>query len=191
MDKQRHSLVVIGGSAGALTTVLELLSRLSDLSSASVIVVLHRKLTADETLADVFASRTRLAVKEVEDKDVMQPGQVFLAPAEYHVLVEKDGTLSLDYSEKVNFCRPSIDVTFQSAAEAFGNRLICILLSGANADGVAGLVDAKKHGACIVVQDPKLSEFPEMPEQAVKRVEVDMLLRPDSLGELVSLINRH
>lgn len=185
---ERHTLLVIGGSAGALLMLLDILEGLAMSSAISVLVILHRKYTDDDTLVALISDRTDFQVREVEDKDELMPGYVFLAPPEYHVLVEKDGTLSLDDSEKVNFSRPSIDVTFDSAAEAWRDKLVCVLLSGANADGVAGMAKAKKMGAYIVVQDPATAEFPMMPQQAINQVSVDMLLDKQNLAQLFGLL---
>ncbi|MEJ1240783.1 chemotaxis protein CheB [Chryseolinea sp. T2] len=187
--ERRYELLVIGGSAGALQTVMEITSAIRSTSGLSIIVVLHRKPSEDDVLVSLLAAKSDFEVKEVDDKDDLKPGYIFIAPPDYHVLIEKDRTLSLDDSEKVNFSRPSIDVTFESAAEIVGERLICVLLSGANADGVAGLVTAKEKGAFIVVQDPSDSEFPVMPQQAVDQVSVDMLLNQNNLNALMSILN--
>lgn len=92
-----------------------------------IIIVLHRKNSSDSVLTDVFASKTALVVKEAEEKDSLTAGCIYIAPADYHLLIEKDHTLSLDFSEKVNFSRPGIDVTFETAAEAFQSELACPL----------------------------------------------------------------
>ena len=187
-SKGQYSLLVIGGSAGALTTVLDIASLLRPPTALSVLVVLHRKHTEEDTLLDLMSARTRCQVREVDDKDALEPGCIYIAPPDYHVLLEKNGTLSLDDSEKVNFSRPSIDVTFESAAEVMGGKLVCVLLSGANADGVEGLVAAKRMGSFIAVQDPAASDFPVMPQHAIDRVEVDMLLNQHNLSELIDLL---
>jgi two-component system chemotaxis response regulator CheB len=187
-SKEEYALLVMGGSAGALVTVLDIVSLLRPTSALSVIVVLHRKQTEADTLLDLLSARSRLKVKEVDDKDELQGGCIYLAPADYHVLVERDRTLSLDDSEKVNFSRPSIDVTFESAADVMGVKLMCVLLSGANDDGVVGLGAAKRKGAFIVVQDPAASEFPVMPQHAIDRVKVDMLLNQHNLSALIDLL---
>lgn len=188
-DRSRIRLVVIGGSAGALQPVLDIAYAIKDVSALSVIVVLHRRPSEEDVLVSLLSTRSTFVVREVEDKDELQPGVIYIAPPDYHVLLEKDGTLSLDDSEKVNFSRPSIDVTFESAAEIAGEQLMCILLSGANADGVEGMVTAKRKGARVVVQDPADSEFPTMPQHAIQQVSVDMLLNRHNLPALVSLLH--
>jgi two-component system chemotaxis response regulator CheB len=102
------------------------------------------------------------------------------------VLIEKDRTLSLDDSEKVNFSRHSIDVTFDSASEVYGQALACVLLSGANADGVEGLKLAKHRGSLVLVQDPACAEVPFMPQQAIDNVAIDMILTPQNLNETLA-----
>src|SRR5690349_17066021 len=135
----KHKVLVIGGSAGSLNKVLKLIPRFKKEMALAVIMIFHRKSGDDKTLPEVLSTRTDFEVKEIEDKDDIVPGMIYLAPPDYHVLVEKDGTLTLDDSEKINYSRPSIDVTFETASEVYGASTICMLLSGANADGVAGL----------------------------------------------------
>jgi two-component system chemotaxis response regulator CheB len=182
-------LLVIGGSAGGLAMVLKLIPLLNIDMNLSVVIVFHRKQSEDNVLIDVLTKRTRFRVKEADDKDLLVPGTVFVAPADYHLLIEKDGTLTLDDSEKVHYSRPSIDVTFESAAEAHFGSLACLLLSGANADGVAGLVAAKKSGAYVVVQDPKSAEVAFMPQTALDNLKPDLVIDGNNLTEFVKLFN--
>lgn len=160
-------LVVIGGSAGSLEVVLSIVGALPPLPHAAVVVVVHRKQSADSVLTGLLAARTNLPVKEVEDKDELLPGTIFLAPPDYHLLLENRQQFSLDDSEKVHHSRPSIDVTFESAAQAFGADTIGILLSGANADGAEGLLRIREYGGATLVQDPSTAEVYYMPQQAI------------------------
>lgn len=187
-DNGPFELMVIGGSAGSLLTVIEIVSHLQENATCSVVVVLHRKPMESDMLVNLLSARTKLKVKEVDDKDELRPGCIYVAPPDYHVLLEKDRSLSLDYSEKVHFSRPSIDVTLESAAQVMANKLVCVLLSGANADGVAGLICAKQLGAFIAVQDPAASEFPLMPQLAIDQVAVDMLLNHQNIPALIGLL---
>lgn len=180
------SLVVIGGSAGSLGVLLQMLPGLSRPLAVPVIIVLHRKNYADSVLSDLLGTRTALQVKEAEEKDVLQPGSIYLAPPDYHLLLESNGTLSLDYSEKVNFSRPSIDVTFSSAARLYGPRLLAILLSGANADGAEGLRDVAATGGLAAVQDPETAEVPYMPEQALEQVGVSKTLKAAEIADYIN-----
>src|ERR1019366_6769016 len=126
-------LVVIGGSAGSLQVILSFLAALPADFPLPVLIVLHRNGVFESNLEDLFASRTRAPVKEVEEKELIIPGTIYVCPADYHVLLEKDHSFSLDFSERVHFSRPSIDVTFRSAADSFGEELVALLLSGGNA----------------------------------------------------------
>jgi two-component system chemotaxis response regulator CheB len=185
----RHcSLLIIGGSAGSLDIILMLLPSLRPGLSFPIIIVLHRKNSFDSTLTDLLASKTMLPVKEAEEKDILTPGFIYVAPADYHLLVEKDRTLSLDYSEKVNYSRPSIDVTFETAAEAFGPELVCLLLSGASADGTEGLKAVKKHDGIVIVQNPVTAKVAYMPQHAISDVAVDRIIDAGEIDELVNTL---
>ncbi|RYE48374.1 MAG: chemotaxis protein CheB [Sphingobacteriales bacterium] len=116
----------------------------------------------------------------------MLPGTIYIAPADYHVLVEHDHTFSLDYSEKVNFSRPSIDVTFQTAAEVYRSNLVCLLLSGSSADGVAGLIEVKKNGGMTAIQEPSSAGFSFMPAQAAEHAEIDKTLEIEDIQTFIN-----
>lgn len=151
----------------------------------SLVVVLHRKSAEDNTLEELIAAKTAVPVTEVEDKTPMLPGHIYIAPSDYHLLFENDDTLSLDTSEKVNYSRPSIDVSFESAAEVYGESLSVILLSGANADGTAGLIAVKNAGGTIIVQDPETAEMPFMPNNAIEKITPDLVLTIEEIGQLI------
>lgn len=182
------NIVLIGGSAGSLSRVLRLLPHLTKKLNIAVILIFHRKEDEDSALHDVLAHKSEFTVKEVEDKDPIERHHVYIAPADYHLLLEKDLTFSLDMSEKINYSRPSIDVTFESAADAFGESVIGLLLSGANADGVDGLRRIREEGGRIVVQDPRSAEVPFMPQQAVDRLSIDLLLTEFNIDDFLSLV---
>jgi len=160
-------VMIIGGSAGSLEVLLQVIPKLSDIKPFALILVLHRKSSEDNTLEELIALKTALPVKPVEDKTALIPGSIYIAPADYHLLFEKDCTFALDISEKIHYSRPSIDVAFESAAEVFGKTLVAILLSGANADGTRGLRAVKSHGGMAIVQDPATAEMPFMPQSAI------------------------
>ena len=189
LNSKASKMVVIGGSAGALVVVLQIIQRLKLDMGLSGLVVLHRKASDENVLLDVLATRTDYEVREVEDKDELLPGVIYIAPADYHVLVERDGSLTLDDSEKVNFSRPSIDVSFESAAEIYGASLTGVLLSGANADGVTGLERIKARGGKVVVQDPGTAEFAYMPKLATEKMKPDLLLTDKNIDELLKLLS--
>lgn len=181
-------LLVIGGSAGSFDIILKLLPDLRLDLLFPIIIVLHRKNSSDSVLADLFASKTALVVKEAEEKDNMTAGCIYIAPADYHLLIEKDHTISLDFSEKVNFSRPSIDVTFETAAEAFQSELACLLLSGASGDGTEGLKAVKRFGGIVMVQNPETARVGYMPEQAIAAVAVDRIINTDDMARQINLL---
>jgi two-component system chemotaxis response regulator CheB len=174
-------LLAIGGSAGSLQVILAVLTAIGDSFPLPVLVVLHRNGFFESSLEDLFSSRTGLAIKEVEEKDPLLNGTVYLCPADYHVLLETDRSFSLDYSERVHFSRPSIDVTFRSAADVYGAGLMGLLLSGGNVDGAEGMQYVKAQGGVTVVQDPATAEVPYMPQQAIIRMSPDHILPTEGI----------
>ena len=183
--KSNCELLVIGGSAGSLEVLLQALPHLNPDLPMAIILVLHRKHDESSLLTDLLATRTQLKVKEAEDKDTIDAGTIYIAPSNYHLLVEKNRTLSLDYSEKINYSRPCIDATFQTAADAFGKNLVCVLLSGSNADGVEGLLAVKEAQGITAVQDPETCEVAYMPKQALLRVAIDHVIDGKRLAAFI------
>ena len=182
-------VVIIGGSAGSLEVLLQLLPNLNTLNSFALVIVLHRKSGEDNLLENLISLKTEIPVQDVEDKAPVEPGNIYIAPSDYHLLFEKDHTLSLDTSEKVNYSRPSIDVAFESAAEIYGSTLVAILLSGANADGTVGLEAVKKCGGITVVQKPASAEVPFMPVNAIANMQPDYVLDINEILKFVTNIN--
>ncbi|MBA4168543.1 MAG: chemotaxis protein CheB [Chitinophagaceae bacterium] len=183
--KTGYEIIVIGGSAGSLEVILPMLERVTTLRFP-IVVVLHRKSATDSLLIEVLSQRSAMNVKEVEEKEPVRKGIVYLAPPDYHLLVENDRTFSLDYSEKINFSRPSIDVTFESVASVYGEAAVAILLSGGNADGVEGLKTIKAAGGMCVVQDPGTAEIAFMPAYAVNNATIDLVVAG---GDFAGFIN--
>jgi two-component system chemotaxis response regulator CheB len=130
--------------------------------------VLHRKHEYDGALESLIQTHTALRVKAVEDKEKVDTGTIYVAPADYHLLMDDSEIFSLDRSEKVHFSRPSIDVTMESVTDVYGGNMIAVLLSGANCDGTAGLKKVKQAGGITIVQDPESAAVREMPESAIK-----------------------
>jgi len=181
--------LIMGGSAGSLEVLLRVLSEVRSDLSFPIIIVVHRKHGADSLLPSLLASRTRLIVKEADEKEMIVAGTVYVAPSDYHLLIEQDRTFSLDYSEKINYSRPAIDATFQTAAEVYKNKLVCLLLSGSNADGVIGLKCVKAWGGQAVIQDPASAQVAYMPEQAKLQVEIDRILGIEDIAEFINLLS--
>ncbi len=179
-------LVVIGGSAGSLGVILKILPNLDKDLKVALIIVLHQQSSNRTSLTDLLSHKTQLTVKEAEGKEAILPGIIYIAPPDYHLLIEKDGSLSLDYSEKINYSRPSIDVSFQTAAEAYGTLLTCLLLSGANIDGTAGMAIVKSCGGITAVQNPATAEIPFMPLQALNNTQIDYILDDNKMAEFIN-----
>jgi two-component system chemotaxis response regulator CheB len=179
------TLLVIGGSAGSLDVLMQLLPELKATWPLAMIIVLHRKADSETLLSDLLSTKTCLSVKEAEDKDMLLPGCIYVAPADYHLLIEPDGSLTLDASEKVHYSRPSIDVTFMSAAEVCGSRLYCLLLSGANMDGAEGLQMVHESGGFTTVQDPETAEASFMPRHAINTASVDKVF---NIREMIDFV---
>jgi two-component system chemotaxis response regulator CheB len=161
-------LVVIGGSAGAVEVLQQVMSRLRSSLRPALAVVLHLPPHAKGVLHEILARPTGPPMKIAEDKEPIASGTAYFAAPGYHLLVETDRTFALSLDEAVHFSRPSIDVLFETAAEAYGPRAMGIILSGANPDGAAGLSAIAEAGGVAVVQDPATADVPAMPGAALK-----------------------
>ncbi|HEY3133726.1 MAG TPA: chemotaxis protein CheB [Gemmatimonadaceae bacterium] len=164
-----YSVVAVGTSWGGLSVMTKVLGGLPQDFPIPIVVVQHRSKDSDTLLSELLQDSTDLTVCEIEDKDVLQPGRVHIAPADYHVMLEP-GFLSLTLEEPVRFSRPSIDVMFDSAADTYGPATIGVVLTGANEDGARGLAHIVRRGGHALVQDPKTAEIPIMPRAAVRAV---------------------
>ncbi|HMK06606.1 MAG TPA: chemotaxis protein CheB [Flavobacterium sp.] len=181
-------VLLIGGSAGSLDVLMKILPKLPRITAFAMVIVLHRKSSEDTTLEELIAMKTPTPVMEVEDKVLLQPGFIYVAPSDYHLLFEKNHLLSLDISEKIHYSRPSIDVAFESAAEAYGSLVTAMLLSGANADGTAGLIAVKEAKGTTVIQQPDTAEIAFMPENAQKFANPDHILNiPELLSYIIAM----
>ncbi len=188
-EVNKGKLIVIGGSSGSLQVIMYILARLPNDYPIPVLLIIHRAYSVDSMLLDLLAMKSNITVREVEEKDKIVPSCVYLAPADYHVLIEKDETFTLDYSEKVNYSRPSIDVSFISAAGVYGNHLTGILLSGANEDGAEGLKEIKERGGHSIIQNPDEAVVAYMPLQATYKSRIDEVLDTEGIARyLISLI---
>ncbi len=183
----KYKAIVIGTSAGGLKALQKILSPLPLDFSLPVMVVQHRAPAAEDFLAFALNEACQLIVKDAEEKDPIKPGYVYLAPSNYHLLVERDKTLSLSIDPKVCYARPSIDVLFETAAEAYLFALLGIILTGANHDGTAGLKKIKEKGGLTIAQDPATAEAKLMPGSAIKANVVDKIF---SLPEISSFLER-
>lgn len=184
--KGLYELLVIGGSAGSLEVVLHVLPRLKPGFDMPMVIVMHRNRSSETRLINLLATRTSLKVKEAEEKETLASGTIYIAPPDYHLLIEKNHSFSLDDSERIHHSRPSIDVTFESASLTYGPALICLLLSGANADGADSLKLVKARGGLTIAQNPETAEQGFMPRQAIDRFTVDLVLDKEDIADVIN-----
>jgi two-component system chemotaxis response regulator CheB len=182
--KRKFELIVIGCSMGGMHALQAVFSVLPKEFPLPIAVVQHRFRTSNEGLPAYLRRHTGLQVVDTTDKEWIKPGTVYLAPANYHLLVER-GELSLSVDEAVAYSRPSIDVLFESAADAYGAGVIGVVLTGANADGARGARRIKSRGGFVIAQDPRSAESPAMPLAAIETARVDRILPLDRIGSFL------
>jgi two-component system chemotaxis response regulator CheB len=180
---ERIEGIAIGASAGGVDALSVLLPALPPKLHASVFIVLHLPRERPSLLADIFSHKCRLPVREAEDKMRVEPGTVYFAPPDYHLLIDEGPQLALSIDELVHFSRPSIDVLFESAADVYAQRLMGIILTGANEDGSAGLAAIHRSGGVTIVQDPGSAQVPLMVLSALKRSPPDFVLSLDEIAD--------
>jgi two-component system chemotaxis response regulator CheB len=183
--RARIDCIVIGCSAGGVEALAELLPALPVTFRPSVFIVLHLPRERPSLLVEIFEKRCARPVREADDKEPIEPGTIYFAPPDYHMLVEKDGQIALSADEPVHFSRPSIDVLFESAADVYGERLLGIILTGGNEDGAVGLQAVHRAGGVTVVQQPDSAKVPLMVVSALQRGPADFVL---SLPEIAQLL---
>jgi two-component system chemotaxis response regulator CheB len=175
-------LAVVGASWGGMDAVGRLVEALEPGNRLAIAVAQHRSPDADATLLRYLEKRSPLPVAEADDKAAIEPGHVYLAPPNYHLLVEP-GSFALSTEGAVRFSRPSIDVLFETAADAYGDELVAVVLTGANDDGCRGVLAVKDAGGRTIAQDPVTAERPEMPEGAIGSGAVDLVLSLEAIAE--------
>jgi two-component system, chemotaxis family, protein-glutamate methylesterase/glutaminase len=181
----RFEMVVIGTSSGGMEAIKTLLQGLPRDFPLPVGIVQHIAPHSNGAYAALLDRLCAIDVKEAEEKEPIRPGTAYLAPANYHLLVEPDRTFSLTVDEPENCARPSIDVLFETAAEAYASRLIGIVMTGANADGARGLQAIKAKGGLTIVQDPDTAQARAMPEAAIRLAEPHYVLAIEAMRELL------
>ena len=169
-------LIVIGCSLGGMYALESVLCALPADFETPIAIAQHRHKKSNDRLPDFYRRSCKLDVVDAEDKQWIKPRTVYFAPPDYHLLVAK-GEFNLSVDDLVRYSRPSIDVLFESAADAYGPRLIGVVLTGANDDGAEGAKRIKSRGGLVVVQDPETAEAPQMPRAAIATGAVDQILR--------------
>jgi two-component system chemotaxis response regulator CheB len=185
----RVDAVVIGASAGGIEALTALLPALSPGLRPPVFIVLHLPRDRPSVLVEIFARKCAVPVREAEDKETVAPGTVYFAPPDYHLLVDRGPQLCLSADDPVHHSRPSIDVLFESAAEVHADRLLGILLSGANEDGAAGLAAIHDAGGITIVQCPQTARAPQMILSALKLRPPDGVLPLNEIAGMLRTLN--
>ncbi len=188
MDRtnENYEAIVIGASRGGMEALHAVLRHLPEDFSLSMVVVQHLHAGSGDFLADYLNGACKLKVKQADEKEGIVPGVIYVAPADYHLLVEEDRSFSLTIDAPVNYSRPSIDVLFEAAADVYGASLAGVILTGANADGSNGLKRIKELGGLAIAQDPETAEADVMPRAAIAATEVDHVLPVEQIGPFLA-----
>ena len=180
-----YEAIAIGVSAGGVKALGIILPHLPPDFNLGIIIVQHLHPSADDSLVHRLNKSCTLVVKLADEKEPIVPGVIYIAPPDYHLMVEEDRTFSLSIDEPVNYARPSIDVLFETAADAYGSKLVGIVLTGANADGSHGLKRIKEAGGMTIVQDPTTAEVDTMPKAAIAATQVDHVIPLEEIGQFL------
>jgi two-component system chemotaxis response regulator CheB len=182
--------VIIGCSQGGVSALCEILSDLPNDFPVPVIIVSHLCPSKHSDLAAILNQKSALTVKDAEEKVFPKPRHAYVAPPNYHLLMDDDGSFALNVDPQVCFSRPSIDVTFATAAEYYQEKLIAIILTGANSDGTEGAKMVKEHGGLVIVQNPETAEAKSMPTSVINSGHVDYIVSLQAISaKLIELFN--
>jgi two-component system chemotaxis response regulator CheB len=188
LASRRIEAVVIGASAGGVDALVDLLPALPKAYGPATVCILHLPGDRESRLAELFAARLALPVREAMDKQPVEPGTVYFAGAGYHLSIEDDRVFSLSCEPPVHYARPAIDLLMESAADAYGPALAGVLLTGANIDGAAGMQKIRQRGGLTVVQDPREAQAATMPQEAIRRCDAHLVLPLAAIRELLPLL---
>lgn len=183
--KMRYEAIVIGLSSGGMNAMKIMFSLLPRDFKTPIIIVQHISADSDNQWIKLLNDKSNLPIKEADEKEKIEKENVYIAPANYHLMIEKDKTFSLTIDERINFARPSIDVLFESAAEAYKTKLIGVVLTGSNNDGTNGIKRIKEFGGLAIVQNPETAASSYMPASAIAAIKPDYIL---SLEEIIELL---
>jgi two-component system, chemotaxis family, protein-glutamate methylesterase/glutaminase len=185
-----YEAIVVGVSAGGLNAMKIMFSLLPANFEVPIIIVQHVSPRSDNQWIELLNEKSKLRIKEADEKEKIKKGFIYVAPANYHLLIEKDKTFSLTIDERVSYARPSIDVLFETAADAYKDKLIGIVLTGSNNDGTNGIKTIKEVGGLTIVQDPKTAEYPFMPASAIDVIKPDYILPLEEIIDLLINIDK-
>lgn len=185
MSSRSYQLIVIGASSGGIEALTTLIPKLSEMVDLPILIVQHIKANAENLFSKRLDKLSAHHVKEAGDQEGILEKTVYLAPGDYHLLIESNKTLTLSKDDPVCYSRPSIDVLFESAADAFQSQLIAILLTGANRDGANGIAYVHDQGGVTIAQDPEEAHISTMPESAIETGKVDQILLLDQMPHYI------
>ena len=185
-----YEAIVIGTSSGGMNALRFLFSALPVDFSLPIIIVQHISPRSDNQWIKLLNNNSNLYLKEADEKEKIEHGKVYIAPPNYHLMIEQNKTFSLTIDERVNYSRPSIDVLFESAAEAYKNKLIGVILTGSNSDGTKGIKRIKEYGGLTIAQDPETAESSYMPASAIAAIQPDYILSLENIIELLIKLDK-
>jgi len=186
-----YEAIVIGVSSGGLNAMKILFSLLPAGFSTPIIIVQHIGTQSGNIWIKLLSDKSNVEIKEADEKEIIEKGKAYIAPPNYHLLIEKNKTFSLTVAERVNFARPSIDVLFETAAEAYRDKLIGVILTGSNNDGSKGIKRIKEYGGLTIVQEPKTAESPYMPASAIETIQPDYILPVEDIVKLLIELDKN
>ncbi len=189
LKERKFEAIVIGGSAGSFSIITQILTELPQPFALPIFMCLHRLKDKREGFKEALEIKSKIKIEEPDDKTMIQPNIAYLAPANYHMLIENKNIIALSITELVQFSRPSIDVLFESAADVYRDQLVAILLSGANRDGADGMKTIKSKGGLTIIQDLSTCSMTTMPEAASKSTSIDLQLKPNEISDFLKIIN--
>lgn len=187
----KFEAVAIGASAGGLNAFKIILPKLKEDFPMPVFIVQHISPQSDNYITIHLNSLSKIKVKEAEEKEKVKNATAYFSPPNFHMLIEEDKSISFSIENKVNYARPSIDIMFETAAYAYTNKLIGIILTGANNDGAAGLKKIQEMGGYTLVQDPMNAEVETMPQSALKIMKPDKILKLEEIADFLNKINKN
>lgn len=185
MSGNKYEAIVVGTSAGGFLAVTSILGNLPPDFSIPVIVVQHRAKESHTLLEEVLQRKCRIAIRQADEKERIESATVYIAPPDYHLLIETDRTFSLSSDAPVQFSRPSIDVLFETAALTYKDKLIGIILTGSNSDGAAGISAIRRMGGLTVAQDPKEAQYALMTQASIDTNDVQHIWRLQEIGDFL------
>lgn len=184
-----YKAVIIGGSAGSFQVLTKILNSMPKTFNLPILLCMHRLKHVRSGFLEALSIKSNLPILEPNDKEQIKPGKVYLAPANYHMFIELGNRIALSTEEPVNHSRPSIDLSFLTASQAFRDKLVGIILSGANSDGALGLQKVKEFNGLTIVQDPKECQVRTMTESAMKLTKVDHVFTTDEIINFLVKLN--